>query len=352
VDHARATNFSIAGHRIGVGFPALIVGEVGLTHDGSLGIAHAFIDAIAAAGADAAKFQTHIAEAESTPAERFRVPFSRQDASRFDYWRRTAFREEDWRELAEHAREQGLIFLSSPFSLEAVDLLERVGIPAWKVASGEVSNHELLDRMADSGLPVLLSSGLSSLAELDGAVAILQGRGTPFAVLQATSAYPCPPERVGLNMLEVLRTRYGCPVGLSDHSGTIYPSLAAIVLGASLVEVHVTLSRQLFGPDVPASVTTEELSRLCEGVCFIETMLANPVDKNALSEEFAPLRELFTKSIVARFDLTEGTTLARKHLALKKPGLGLPPSRLEEILGRRLLRPLRADEALQEGDLE
>jgi N-acetylneuraminate synthase len=123
-----------------------VIGEVALTHDGSLGLAHAFIDAIAAAGADAVKFQTHIAAAESTPAEPFRVPFSRQDASRYDYWKRMEFTEDQWRGLAAHALERGLVFLSSPFSLEAVDLLQRIGMPLWKIASGETSNALLLDR--------------------------------------------------------------------------------------------------------------------------------------------------------------------------------------------------------------
>lgn len=337
---------------MGLGSPALIVGEIGLVHDGSLGLAHAFIDAIASARADAVKFQTHLAEAESTAAEQFRVPFSPADASRFDYWRRTAFREEEWRDLADHARERGLLFLSSPFSVEAVELLERVGVPAWKIGSGEVSNDELLERVAETKLPVLLSSGMSPLTELDAATALLRTRGVPFALLQATSSYPCPPERLGLNMLSIFRDRYGCPVGLSDHSGTIYPSLAAVALGADVLEVHVTLSREMFGADVSASVTSPELRQLCDGVRLVETALANPVDKDALSQELASMRQLFTKSIVARVALRQGTRLKREHLALKKPGSGLPPDRVAEIVGRRLRRPLRVDELLQEDDLE
>ncbi len=152
----------------------LIIGEVGLAHDGSLGLAHAFIDAIAAAGADAVKFQTHIAGAESTAAEPFRVKFSRQDASRFDYWQRVEFTFPQWREPAEHAAASGLMFLSSPFSIEAVELLEAVGMPAWKIASGEVSNMPLIDRIIATGAPIILSSGISGLAELDEAVARVQ----------------------------------------------------------------------------------------------------------------------------------------------------------------------------------
>ena len=156
--------------------------RVALTHDGSLGQAHAFVDAIADAGADAVKFQTHIAAAESTPAEPFRVHFSRQDATRYDYWKRMEFTEEQWRGLAEHARERGILFLSSAFSIEAVDLLERIGMPLWKVGSGETSNTLLLDRMAATGAPVLLSSGMSPIGEIDAAVARIAARNVPVGL--------------------------------------------------------------------------------------------------------------------------------------------------------------------------
>ena len=341
--------FAIGNRQVGGGAPCLVVGEVALAHDGSLGLAHAFVDAIADAGADAVKFQTHIPEAESTPAEPFRVPFSRQDASRYGYWKRTAFDEDAWLGLAEHARERGLLFLSTPFSLDAIELLERVGMPAWKIGSGEVSNAQLIERMAASGLPVLLSSGMSSLAELDAAVERLDAR-VPYAVLQCTSAYPSPPEQIGLNLLAELRERYRCPVGLSDHSGTIFPALAAVTLGASIIEVHVTLSRAMFGPDVPASLTSDELRTLVSGVRFIETALAHPVDKDAYAAELGELRAVFGRSVVARVDLPAGTVLDEEHLAFKKPGTGVPPDRVKSILGRRLARDVTADTLLSEED--
>src|SRR5262249_62163091 len=159
----------------------LIIGEVAQTHDGSLGAAHAYIDAVAHAGADAVKFQTHIASAESTPGEPWRVKFSRQDASRYDYWKRMEFTEEHWLGLSEHANEQGLFFLSSAFSAEAVELLERVGVPAWKVGSGEVSNLPLLAKMAQTGKPVILSSGLSDWDELDSAGNCVRENRAPCA---------------------------------------------------------------------------------------------------------------------------------------------------------------------------
>src|SRR5437763_1720168 len=147
----------------------LIIGEVGQAHNGSLGMAHAFIDAIANAGADAVKFQTHIASAESTAAEPWRIRFSPQDSTRYEYWKRMEFSEEQWLGLKKHADERGLLFLSSPFSVEAVQLLQRVGVPAWKVASGEISNVPLFEALARTELPVLMSTGMSDLSEIDAA---------------------------------------------------------------------------------------------------------------------------------------------------------------------------------------
>jgi N-acetylneuraminate synthase len=329
----------------------LIIAEVGLAHDGSLGLAHAFIDEAARGGADAVKFQTHIAAAESTAAEPFRVTFSRQDATRYDYWTRMEFTEAQWRGLAEHAGERGLLFLSSPFSIEAVELLTRVGMPMWKIASGEVGNRPLLDAVVATGRPVLLSSGMSGMSELDAAVEQVRRARLPLGVMQCTTAYPCPPDRVGLNMLSVFRERYGCFVGLSDHSGTIFPGVAAAALGSDLLEVHITMSRGMFGPDVPASVTIEELRQLVDGVRFVEQMMANPVDKDAAATDMAPLRAIFTKSIVARHPLAAGTVIGEAHLAFKKPGTGIPADRLADVLGRTLRRAVAADEMIREDDL-
>lgn len=328
----------------------LVIGEIAQSHDGSLGMAHAFIDAVANSGANAIKFQTHIAAAESTPQEPWRVKFSRQDASRYNYWKRMEFTPEQWQGLADHAKEKGLIFLSSPFSIEAVDLLENIGMPAWKVASGEVSNKVLLDKMLETGKPILLSSGMSTLEEMDEAVAYVRQTDVEYAVLQCTTAYPCPPEKIGLNLIPHLRERYRCPVGLSDHSGTIYPGLAAVTLGIEVLELHVAFSREMFGPDVPASVTTGELNQLVEGIRFIERMRNNPVDKNSFAEEVLPLRKLFTKSIVAGMDLPKGTVIEEKHLRVKKPGSGLPGEQMKDLIGKTLLRNIKADEQILEGD--
>lgn len=344
-DSIRAVD--IGGRRVGGGAPCLIIGEVAQAHDGSLGMAHAFIDAIADAGADAVKFQTHFADAESSAAEPFRTKFSRQDASRFDYWKRMEFSDEQWHGLAAHARDRGVLFLSSPFSLRAVELLRAIGVPAWKVASGEINNWQQLDRMMDTGVPLLLSTGMSAWDEIDRAVARASARSHPIAVMQCTSMYPTPPERVGINVLAEIASRYQVPVGLSDHSGTIFPGLAAVTLGCNLLEVHVTLSRQMFGPDVVASVTSLELAELVRGVRFIESVRAHPVAKGAVDTAVAPLRELFMKSVVARQPLSAGTVLSLEMLDSRKPGTGIPASDVERLVGRRLARAVAAGEFLQ-----
>ncbi len=329
----------------------LIIGEVAQAHDGSLGTAHAFVDAIADAGADAVKFQTHIADAESTPDEPWRVRFSPQDETRFAYWQRMEFSEAQWQGLKEHAEARGLLFLSSAFSPEAVDLLERLGMVAWKVASGEALNPPLLARMIATEKPMLVSTGMSTLDEIDAMVAQLRAGHVPFALMQCTTAYPCPPERVGLDLVDAYRQRYDCPAGLSDHSGTIYPGLAAATLGCQVLEVHVAFHRAMFGPDVVASVTVEELAQLVEGVRFIETMQGATVDKSRLGSELETLRRTFGKRVVAARDLAAGTVLSEADLALKKPGDGLPPDRLHTLLGTRLVRDLSRNEPLSRKDL-
>lgn len=329
----------------------LVVAEVGQAHEGSLGMAHSYIDAAAGAGADAVKFQTHLADAESTPDEPWRILFSTQDETRYDYWKRMEFTEPQWNELRTHAHEKGLRFISSPFSVEAVELLARIDVDVYKVASGELTNVPLLEAIASRSKPSILSSGMSPWDEIDGAFEILRGSGAPVAVLQCTSEYPCPPELVGLNVIEELRSRYSAPVGLSDHSGTMFPGLAAATLGIQVLEIHVTMSRRMFGPDVPASVTVDELETLVEGIRFIERAIANPVDKSEMAARLEPLRKTFMKSIVASRDLAKGATLSPGDLSLKKPGSGLGPPQLTEVIGRRLRRALVKDEQIKKEDL-
>jgi len=345
--------FSIAGRPVGKGHPALIMAEVGQAHDGSLAMAHALIDLVADAGGECIKFQTHFANAESSVDEPWRVPFSPQDPTRFDYWKRMEFTDPQWQGLKHHADQRGLIFLSSPFSIRAVELLERLGVPAWKIASGEVNNPLLLERVAKTGVPILLSTGLCSDAELDQAVNLFQRMDRPIGMFQCTSAYPCPPNRVDLPRMRRLADRYDCPVGLSDHSGTIYAGLAAATLGAHLIEVHVTMSRHMPGPDVAASVTGEQLRDLVAGCRWIEQAV-RPVaretgDRRAEADRQL-LRSMFGKSLVARCDLPRGTVLGKEHLDARKPAIGIPVGAYQDVIGKRLVRNMAAGERLAESD--
>jgi N,N'-diacetyllegionaminate synthase len=330
----------------------LIIAEIGQAHDGSLGTAHAYIDAVARTKANAVKFQTHIAAAESSRSDSWRVKFSPQDASRYDYWRRMEFTPEQWAGLRHHAEEKDLAFLSSPFSLEAVELLIGCGISSWKIASGELTNEPLLRRVAQTGLPIILSSGMSSWTELDAATNLVKAAGCDLTVMQCTSAYPTPPSQLGLNLIAGLKNRYECKAGLSDHSGTIFAGLAAATLGADAVEVHVTFSRDSFGPDVSSSVTIAELAQMVEGIGFIQQALDHPVDKDQAATSMAPMRKLFTRSIVALIDLSAGQRLLTGHLTLRKPGTGLSPARLPSLVGKVMRHDVPAGNLLTEDDFE
>ncbi len=341
--------FQIGDRPVGDGADCLIIAEIAQAHDGSLGNAHAYIDAVADAGADAVKFQTHIAAAESTPGEPWRIKFSRQDDTRYEYWQRLEFPVEHWRGLAEHAAKRGILFLSSAFSHAAVDLLEELDMPAWKVGSGELTNLPMLDRMAATGRPVLLSGGMSTWDEMDTAVARVRAAGGDVGVFQCSSYYPCPPDKVGLNVIGELRERYGCPVGLSDHSGAVWAGVAATALGIDLLEVHAVFHRGCFGPDTPSSVTVDELAELVRGVRFVQTARRNPVDKDAVAVEMATMKRTFQKSVVAARDLPAGTVLSDADLAFKKPGTGIPAGRATELVGRPLKAAIARDEQFEEG---
>lgn len=333
----------------------MIIADVAQAHDGSLGFAHAFIDAVAKTGADAIKFQTHIAEEESTPGEPWRIKFSKQDDTRYDYWKRMEFTEEQWLGLKKHADDKGLIFLSSPFSLKAFNFLKSIGNNIWKIASGETSNEPLLKAIYETKEKVLISTGMSTIEEIDNAVNSVRTHHNNFAVFQCTSKYPCPADSVGINNINFFRERYQCEVGLSDHSGTIYPGLAASTVGAEFLEVHITLSKDSYGPDVSSSLTPKELKRLVDGVRFNEIMRSHPVDKNIMAKELGELRNIFQKSIVARSDLNAGDVLTKDNITVKKPGTGIPAKYYEKFIGEKLKSNIAKDELLSlshiEGDI-
>lgn len=327
-------------------FPFLIA-EIGSVHDGSFGNALKLIEAAAASGADAVKFQTHIAAAE-TLRDAPMPPYFKGEP-RFEYFERTGFKPDQWRALKAACEAAGVTFLSSPFSLEAVELLEDVGVGAYKIPSGEVSNLPLLERIARTGKPVLLSSGMSDWNELDAAVGALRDGG-PLCVLQCSSAYPCPPERVGLNVIGEMRARYGTTVGFSDHTLGFAAAAAAVALGAETVEKHFTFSRAMYGSDAANSMEPAEFRDFAVGLREIRAMLASPVDKGDAAA-YREMKRIFEKSVVSARDLPAGTVLTESDLAFKKPGDGIPAARWREILGRRLRRSASADFKLTFEDL-
>lgn len=330
------------------GTRVFVIAEIGSVHDGSVGNALALVDAAAAAGADAVKFQTHIADAETLPDAPSPAYFTSE--SRIEYFTRTGFTLAQWKTLKARCDERGVMFLSSPFSEEAVDLLEQVGLERYKIPSGEVSNIPLLRRIASLRKPVILSSGMSSWQELDAAVAAIRTVHNDLTVLNCTSEYPCPDERVGLNVMVEMRERYGVPVGLSDHTLDPFASFAAVTLGASLIEKHFTFSRLMYGSDARHSMEPGQFAEMVRGIRAIERMRDATVDKADVSR-FASMKQIFEKSIVTRVELPSGTVITREMLAFKKPGDGVPAAAVDEIVGRRVVRTVAANTRIRLQDL-
>ncbi len=332
---------------VGVGSPALIIAEIGNNHDGSVYQAERLIDAAAEAGADAVKFQTHIAEAEMHPSTPTPPHFPEP---RWEFTKRMELSaDEHWR-LKQHAESRELLFFSSPFSVEAVELLEEIDSPCYKIASGEVTNPPLLEAVAATGKPVLLSTGMAGVEDVERALEVLRDGGAgEILVLQCTSSYPAPPEKVNLRAMVAMGERFELPYGLSDHTPDIHTSIAAVALGAAAIEKHFTLSKRLYGPDHHASLTPEELARLVDGVRQVEAALGTAA--KVRDPELDPARATFEKSVVSRGPIEAGAEIAREMLTTKRPGNGIPATRLPEVVGRRAARAIPANHVLETGDL-
>lgn len=325
-----------------------IIAEVGSVHDGSFGNAQKLIEAAAGCGADAVKFQTHIAEAE-TLRDAPMPPYFKGEP-RYEYFQRTGFSLAQWQALKAHCEAQRVEFISSPFSDEAVELLEKVGVPRYKVGSGEVTNLPMLDVIGQTGKPVILSSGMSTWAELDAAVNTLLRYHRLITVLQCTSEYPCPYEEVGLNVMLEMKSRYDLPVGLSDHTLTPYASLAAVTLGAVVIEKHFTFSRLMYGSDARHSLEPGEFKMLVDGIRAITTMLNTTVEKDTAAQRVTDMKHIFEKSVVSVVAIPAGAVIERAMIGIKKPGTGIPARRLDSIIGRRAARDIPADVLLREED--
>lgn len=328
-----------------------IIAEIGQAHDGSLGILHSYIDAVSETGVDAIKFQTHIAEAESSIYEPFRKNFSYVDKTRMEYWRRMEFTEKQWFEINQHCESVGLEFMSSSFSCLAVDLLEELGMKKYKIASGEIRNLLMLNKIAKTGKEIILSSGMSSFKELDQTIDFLKPFGNKVSVLQCTTKYPTYPEDIGLNVIPELKERYKLPVGLSDHSGKIYPAIAAVALGAEIIEVHAVFDKKMFGPDSTSSLTIAELKTMVEGVRFTDTMLQSSINKND-DLEFIELKKIFGKSLAVNKDLKKGSEITLDVLESKKPGTkGIEAGNYKNVVGKKLKIDKKKYEFLKLEDL-
>jgi N-acetylneuraminate synthase len=260
-----------------------------------------------------------------------------------------SFTADQWIEVKRHCDAKHVEFLATPFSVTAVDLLESLGVARYKVGSGDIANEILLRRIAATGKETILSTGLGTISEIESATDRLRPGGV--AVLQCTTRYPTAAEDVGLAAIADLRTRLRCPTGLSDHSGTIWPGVAAAALGATVVEAHVTFDRRMFGPDAKASLTVDDFSSLVEGVRFVERAMAGSAGK-VLSDDVVALRSMFGRSIAVRRDQPQGHLIALDDLESKKPaGAGIDPRDVDRVIGRHLARPKKKWQFLTEADL-
>lgn len=328
----------------------LIIAEIGMTHDGSLGQALALTKAAAEAGVDAVKYQMHISKAE-TIRNAPQPPYFKAEP-RYEFFERTAFTIEQWKQIKQLCEECGVKFIVSPFSIEAIKNLMELGVDAFKIPSGEITNVPYLEYMAQTGIPVIISSGMSSWEELDACVSIFQNSGSEYAVLQCTSEYPCLPEHVGLNIIDVIRERYGnIPVGLSDHSSGEWAAIAAWMKGATIIEKHFTLSKLMYGPDAKMSMEPDEMQQMCQSIKNLEVALKNPVNKQEC-EQFIEMKQIFQKSIVAVTDIPKGTIIQEDMIGYKKPGIGLETKYYKDIIGKKVTKDMSYDDIFQKGDIE
>ena len=328
-----------------------IIAEIGQAHDGSLGILYSYIDALAGTGVDAVKFQMHIAEAESSAHEPFRVKFSLEDQTRFDYWNRMGFTLEQWKGIKQRCDDHHLDFICSPFSNLAVDWLEEIGTSRYKIGSGEVTNFLLLEKIARTGKPVILSSGMSSFEELDKSVEFLKERKVSFSILQCTTAYPTAPKDFGFNVIAELKKKYNVPIGFSDHSAKIATCIAATALGAEILEFHVVFDRKMFGPDAASSIEIDEIPALVEGIRNTKIALDHPVSKTN-GNDFKALKQIFEKSLAVNKALPKGHSITFDDLEAKKPkGYGIEAIRFMDVIGKKLISEKSKWDFLNEEDL-
>ena len=349
----RMDTIHIDSRKIGWGEPVFIIAEAGVNHNGALKTAEEMVDAAADAGADAVKFQTFRADevvSASAPKARYQIE-NTEEGSQLEMIKRLELSPDGHRKLIERCHARGIMFLSTPFDFPSADLLESLSVPAYKVPSGEITNWPFLEHIASKGKPVILSTGMSDLNEVEQAVKVLRAAGcSELAILHATSSYPATAASANLRAMRTLSDSFHTPVGLSDHTTGIEVALAATALGACILEKHFTLDRSLAGPDHKASLEPTELRSLVRGIRTVESALGDGRKRPVPSEE--DVRRVARRSIVARRTIPSGTLIARDLLAYKRPGTGIPPSRLGDVIGRKTTRTIPADTLIRFEDLE
>jgi len=326
-----------------------IIAEIGLSHEGSLGQAHSFIDSASRAGADIVKFQIHLPELESSRSENFRVEFSTQDSSRTNYWERTAFTLEQYYELRQHAGNLGLNFCVSVFSGGAVEWAKEIGADIIKIGSGDIGNEEIIESLNDYTGELIISSGMSTWNEINHAVAVVKEHlklVNNLTLLQCTSLYPTPLSKVGINVMKRMKETFSdLSVGLSDHTPGINSSIVALVYGAEIIEKHVTYSRDMFGPDIKSSITFDELKTLSIFRNELVEILLE-VDKDSVAQELTKERNIFGRSLGLKRNLPAGHQIVLDDFCLRKPAGGLNWEDRKQILGQKLKCPYQVDQLL------
>jgi N,N'-diacetyllegionaminate synthase len=348
------TGIDVGGRRIGSGHPCFVIAEAGVNHGGDVAIAHRLVDAAADAGADAVKFQTFepalLASAEA-PRAAYQEAADGGRRSQLEMLAALALPREAHRALQQHAQDRGIVFLSSPFDEASLDFLAALGVPAFKIPSGELTNHPLLAHAAGKGRPVLLSTGMSDLAEVAQARAVLSTHGDPALVLfQCVSCYPADPTDANLAAMETMRRAFGVPIGFSDHTEGIDVALAAVACGACALEKHLTLDRAAPGPDHASSLEPQDLRALVRSVRRVESARGDGIKAPRPAEE--PIARVARKSLHWSAPLPAGAIVEARHLVALRPGTGIPPSAVASVIGRVVARPATAGTPVREDQLE
>ena len=335
----------IAGRRIGQDFSPLVIAEIGINHEGSLEKALQMVDDACKAGCECVKFQCHVIEDEMTPSARFVIPGNAKE-SIWNIMARCALTEKEEIKLKRYVESREMIYLSTPFSRAAAERLEKMNVAAYKIGSGECNNYPLIQHVVSYGKPVILSTGMNDLASIEPAVEILRKAKVPFGLMQCTSMYPTPYNKVRLGAIQVLAQAFpDAVIGLSDHSLGIYTCLASVAMGASILEKHFTSDKNWPGPDVPISIDPRELKELVEGSKAIHQALGG--EKNILAEE-QPTIDFAYACVVSTRDIRCGEALTQENIWVKRPGTGeIKAKHFNDLLGGKVKVDIKKNEQLK-----